>query len=206
MQPQFGVSSLNRHHSPSAYIYFCFACGRCHARLCHFFPDAGKCRFAEFFLGFLLHRTSMMASRPKQNSPVWNSSNNPQQTPPCVGWASRPHVPAKVKAQAEAEARERAALGSSIQADARLARHFCWEWAKQMSRGIWTGAEPIGLMQPLSVPTGPALGSRKLYSELAAVCRRITWYSEAIQTRGSWASEEWHHYWRGWVIRIDALR
>ena len=70
MQLQFAISSLHRHHSPSGYIYFSFACGHGQARLRHFFLNAGKCRFAEFFLGFLPHLTFMMTSRPNQNSPV----------------------------------------------------------------------------------------------------------------------------------------
>jgi hypothetical protein len=44
----------------------------------------------------------------------------------------------------------------------------------------WTGAEPIGPMQPLPLPTGPVLGSRKLYSELAADCGQMTANSKVI--------------------------
>jgi hypothetical protein len=42
----------------------------------------------------------------------------------------------------------------------------------------WTGAEPMGPMQPLPLPTGLVLGSRKLNSELAADCGQMTGYSE----------------------------
>jgi hypothetical protein len=44
----------------------------------------------------------MVTSGPNQYSPVWNSFNNPRQTPPCPGQASRLLVPSKVKAQAGA--------------------------------------------------------------------------------------------------------
>ncbi len=102
MRLQLGLSSLNRHDSRSGSIRFLFACGFGHARLRHFFHDARKCHFAKFFLSFLLHRTSMMTSRPKQYSSIQNGANEPRYTPPYLGRTSCPGLPAKVKAQAEA--------------------------------------------------------------------------------------------------------
>ena len=84
MRLELGLSSLNRHDSPSGSIRFLFACGFGHARLRHFFHDARTCRFAKFFLGFLLHRASMMTSRPKQYSSIQNGANKPRQTLPYV--------------------------------------------------------------------------------------------------------------------------
>jgi hypothetical protein len=49
MRLQLGLSSLNRHDSPSGSIRFLFARGFGHARLRHFFHDARACRFAKFF-------------------------------------------------------------------------------------------------------------------------------------------------------------
>ncbi len=102
LQLQLGLSSLNRHDSPSGSIRFLFACGFGHARLRHLFHDARTCRFAKFFLSFLLHRTSIMTSRAKQYSSIQNGANNPRETPPYLGWTSCTGVAAKVKAQAEA--------------------------------------------------------------------------------------------------------
>ena len=101
-QLQLGLSSLNRRPSPIDSVRFLLACGFGHARLRHFFLDAGTRHFAQFFLGFLLHRTSVIASRPRLYSSISNAADNPRQTPPYLGRASRPRVPAKVKAQADA--------------------------------------------------------------------------------------------------------
>ena len=101
------LSQLTRSDTRSSQIYFPFARGLGHARLRHFFLDAGTCRFAEFFLGFLLHRTSMMTSRPKQYSSIHDAANNPRQTLPCLRRASHSRVATKVKAQAEAGETER---------------------------------------------------------------------------------------------------
>ena len=100
-------SQLTRSDSRSSQIYFPFARRLGHARLGHFFLDAGTCRFADFFLGFLLHRTSMMTSRPKQYSSIHDAANNPRQTLPCLRRASHSRVATKVKAQAEAGETER---------------------------------------------------------------------------------------------------
>ena len=60
MRLQLGLYTFSRSDSPSGSLQYLFACGLCHARLCHFFLDPGTCRLARFFFGFLLpHRTSM---------------------------------------------------------------------------------------------------------------------------------------------------
>jgi hypothetical protein len=99
---QLGPSSLNRRRSPNDSVHFLLACGFSHARLRHFFLDAGACRFVGFFLAFLLHRISLTTSRPKQYSSISYVSNNPRKTPPYLGRAPGPSVPAKVKAHADA--------------------------------------------------------------------------------------------------------
>ena len=71
MQLQLGLSSPNRHHSPQRLDLFLRLRVRtlpCVAS--PFFLDACKCRFAGFFLGFLLHLPPMMTSRPKQYSSI----------------------------------------------------------------------------------------------------------------------------------------
>ena len=102
LQLQLGFSSLNRRPSPIDSVGFLLARGFGHARLRHFFLDAGTRRFAQFFLGFLLHRTPVMIPRPKRYGLISNAPDNPRQTPPYLGRASRARVPAKVKAQAHA--------------------------------------------------------------------------------------------------------
>src|ERR1700692_456568 len=86
----------------SGLVYFLFLNRFGHARFRHFFLDASERRFAGFLLDFLLHRTSMMTSRPKQYSSIYNGATHPRQTPPYPGGASHLCVPAKVKAQADA--------------------------------------------------------------------------------------------------------
>src|SRR5579863_623657 len=49
----------------------------------------------------------MMAPRAKQNSSIQNAAKNPRQAPPCLDRVSRPRVPAKVKAQADAGGMDR---------------------------------------------------------------------------------------------------
>jgi hypothetical protein len=102
LQLQPGLCSLNWRPSPIDSVRFLLACRFGHARLRHFFLDAGTRYFAQFFLGFLLHRTPVMIARPKRYSLIANAADNPGQTPPYLGRASRPRVPAKVKAQAHA--------------------------------------------------------------------------------------------------------
>lgn len=87
--------------SRRGYIFFPFARGLCHARLRHFFPDAGACRFAGFVLDFLLHRTFTMASKPKQFSSIQDVPGNSRQMPPQFTRALSPRPPAKLKAQAQ---------------------------------------------------------------------------------------------------------
>src|SRR6266403_3875809 len=53
-------------------FYVPLPCGFGHAGLGHFFPDAGECRFAGFFLSFALRHTSMMTERLKPFCSIWN--------------------------------------------------------------------------------------------------------------------------------------
>jgi hypothetical protein len=92
---------LTRSDSHSGYIFFPFARGLCHARLRHFFLDAGACRFAGFNHGFLLHRTFMMASKSKQFSSIQDVPGNSRHMPPQFTRALSSCAPAKLKAQAQ---------------------------------------------------------------------------------------------------------
>lgn len=94
-------SGLTRSDSRSRYAYCPFACGLCHARLRHFFRDAGSCRFAGFLLAFLLHRTSTMTSPPEQCSSIQHVPRNPCQIPPQLARPSSSRPPPKLKAQAQ---------------------------------------------------------------------------------------------------------
>src|SRR5882724_11372810 len=106
---QLGPYTFDRRDSPSGSLQNIFACGLCHARLCHFFPDAGTCRLARLFFGFLLpHRTSIMISRPQQCTSIQKGSHNSRHTPPCLYRAPRPLDRAKMKVQTEAGEMDRA--------------------------------------------------------------------------------------------------
>jgi hypothetical protein len=87
--------------SRSGYICFPFACGLCHARLRHFFLDTGTCRFAGFVLGFLLHRTFTMTSKPEQFSSIQDVPGNSRHMPPQLTRALSPRAPPKLEAQAQ---------------------------------------------------------------------------------------------------------
>lgn len=101
MRLELGLSSLNRHDSPNGSIRFLFACGFGHARLRHFFHDAGLRRFVRFFLIFPLHRTPLMKARQKQCRSIQNRADKPRVTPHSLSCMSCSGVSAKVKAQAE---------------------------------------------------------------------------------------------------------
>jgi len=96
------LSWLTRNNSRAGYVFFRFAHRLCHARPSHLFLNAGAYRFAGFLLGFLLHRTCTMPSRPEQFTSIQDIPGNPRHMPPHLTRPSSSRSPAKLKAQAQA--------------------------------------------------------------------------------------------------------
>jgi hypothetical protein len=99
--PRLVLPWLTWSDSRSGYIFLLFARGLCHARLRHFFLDAGACRFAGFVFGFLLHRTFTMTSKPKQFSSIQDVPGNSRHMPPQFTRAFSSCAPPELKAQAQ---------------------------------------------------------------------------------------------------------
>ncbi len=59
MRLQLGLPAFTSHDPRSGLVHFLFPGGFGHARLRHFFLDAGECRFAGFFFTLLLRHVPM---------------------------------------------------------------------------------------------------------------------------------------------------